>query len=112
MGMRGAAGLDTPRLLDALTASKATTTIMTPQILIEVIDAMERGGARPALRFLAVGGAPLHPSYLARAAALGLPAYEGYGGVVINGSQVASGSVSGFKSVSAARIAVTGLHTP
>ena len=78
-GLRGGASLDTARVLDALKVSRATTTIMTPQILLGTIDALERGGPRPALRFLAVGGAPLHPSHLERAAAIGLPAYEGYG---------------------------------
>src|SRR5262245_19785053 len=57
-----------------------------------------------------------HTSWRARAAlapiVARLPAYEGYGGVVIRGSQVESGSVSGFRSMSAARIAVTGRHTP
>ena len=41
-----------------------------------------------------------------------LPAYDGYGGVVINGSHVASGSVAGLRSSSASRIAVTGRQRP
>ena len=40
-----------------------------------------------------------------------LPAYAGYGGVVIKGSQVESGRI-GIQIMSAARIAVTGRHTP
>ena len=35
--------------------------------------------APPSLRFIAVGGAPVAPDLLARATALGLPVYEGYG---------------------------------
>jgi long-subunit acyl-CoA synthetase (AMP-forming) len=78
-GIRGGADLDATRVLDALHSGSATTTIMTPQILLAATDALARGGRRPPLRFLAVGGAPLHPSQLDRALALGLPVYEGYG---------------------------------
>ena len=50
-------------------------------------------------------------SWSARAAlapiAARLPAYAGYGGVVIKGSQAESGSVSGFRSVSAARLCLS-----
>jgi long-subunit acyl-CoA synthetase (AMP-forming) len=78
-GIYGAAGLDATRVVAALHAGRATTTIMTPQILLAAIDALTEGTPCPRLRFLAVGGAPLHPSHIDRAMALGLPVYEGYG---------------------------------
>lgn len=79
-GMRGSADLDADRMLDALAAGGATTTIMTPQMLVAATDRIAAGLRPPAaLRFLAVGGAPLHPAQLERAAAHGLPVCEGYG---------------------------------
>jgi long-subunit acyl-CoA synthetase (AMP-forming) len=79
-GVHGGAGVDADRMLAALVANEATTTIMTPQMLLAATDQAARSpGLRTPLRFLAVGGAPLHPSQLERARACGLPAYEGYG---------------------------------
>ena len=80
VGMTGAGSLDPDTLLGALDASGATTAIVTPQMLHAAVAALEAGRRAPtALRFLAVGGAPLHASLLGRAAAVGLPAYQGYG---------------------------------
>ena len=80
MGMNGSTRVEGACMLDALAAARATTTIMTPQMLLAATEQVALGQPRPkALRFLAVGGAPLHRSQLERAVALGLPAYEGYG---------------------------------
>jgi long-chain acyl-CoA synthetase len=58
----------------------ATTAIMIPQMLHALVAALENGVPRPAaLRFVAVGGARVPPSLLARATTAGLPVYEGYG---------------------------------
>ncbi|HEY0975151.1 MAG TPA: AMP-binding protein [Solimonas sp.] len=80
IGLDGASGIDPLRLLDALRSTQATSAILVPQMLHALCVAIERGAAAPtALRFVAVGGAPVSPTLLHRAAALGLPVYEGYG---------------------------------
>lgn len=67
-------------LAGMLDAAQATTAIMIPQMLHALVAAIETGTPRPAtLRFLAVGGARIPPSLLARAARTGLPVFEGYG---------------------------------
>jgi long-subunit acyl-CoA synthetase (AMP-forming) len=80
VGLRGAAGLDTVRMVEALRRYQATSAIFIPQMLQALVSALEQG-AEPLkhLRFLAVGGAPVSPRLLARARTLGLPVYEGYG---------------------------------
>jgi long-subunit acyl-CoA synthetase (AMP-forming) len=80
VGLRGAAGLDAARMVGALRRYQATSAILIPQMLQALVSALDQG-AEPLehLRFLAVGGAPVSPRLLARARALGLPAYEGYG---------------------------------
>jgi len=80
VGMSGASGLDIGQFVSALHRSAATTCIMIPQMLHALIAALEQGGERPVdLRYIAVGGASVSPVLLERAAALGLPVYEGYG---------------------------------
>ena len=64
----------------ALQAHRATTAITVPEMLSGLCAALDRGAPRPAaLRFLAVGGARVSVEVLRRAAAVGLPVYEGYG---------------------------------
>jgi long-subunit acyl-CoA synthetase (AMP-forming) len=75
-GLQGAAGLDAARLVEALRASGATSAILIPQMLQAVVAL---GTRLPDARFLAVGGAPVAPDLLRRAAALSLPVFEGYG---------------------------------
>jgi long-subunit acyl-CoA synthetase (AMP-forming) len=80
IGMQGAAAVDGAALAAALTSTAATTAIFTPQTLQAVIETIEEGASAPAaLRFCAVGGAPVSSRLLARAAAAGLPVFEGYG---------------------------------
>lgn len=80
VGMRGAAQLEVPRLLEAFARTRATTAILVPQLLLALVAAGETGAPRPpALRFAAVGGAPVSPQLLERAQRLGLPVWEGYG---------------------------------
>ena len=82
VGLRGGAGVDIQRLLCALESYRATRAILLPQMLQEMVEALEEdGGLEQAagLRFLAVGGAPVAHSLLTRATGLGLPVYEGYG---------------------------------
>lgn len=75
-GLRGAAGLDARRLVEALHTSGATSAILIPQMLQALVA---REARLPEARFLAVGGAPVAPGLLRRAAELGLPVFEGYG---------------------------------
>ncbi|MGQ0620226.1 MAG: AMP-binding protein [Panacagrimonas sp.] len=80
VGLRGASQLDVMRLIAALRDARATSAILVPQILHALVVALESGAPKPtALRFVAVGGAPMAPRLLERAAAVGLPVYEGYG---------------------------------
>jgi long-subunit acyl-CoA synthetase (AMP-forming) len=80
VGLSGSSGLDVQKMLGALTRCLATTTILTPQLLQALVSAIEAGQAKPAqLRFVAIGGATVSGRLLQRAAALGLPVYEGYG---------------------------------
>ena len=80
VGLSGATGLDIRKMLAALIECRATTTILTPQLLHALVAAIEAGHpAPPQLRFVAVGGAPVAERLLQRAQALGLPVFEGYG---------------------------------
>lgn len=80
VGVSGASGLDPERLQQALSATRATTTILIPQMLQALAARVKCGPSElPALRFAAVGGAPVSRALLEQAAAVGLPAYEGYG---------------------------------
>lgn len=80
VGLSGSTGLDVKKMLAALIQCKATTTILTPQLLHAMVAAVEAGHPAPQqLRFVAVGGAPVAPRLLQRAEKLGLPVFEGYG---------------------------------
>lgn len=80
VGLSGSTGLDVKKMLDALIRCRASTTIMTPQLLHAMVAAIEAGHPRPRqLRFVAVGGAPVATRMLQRAEALGIPVFEGYG---------------------------------
>lgn len=79
VGLSGSSGLHAPGLAAALRRERATSAILTPQMLAGLCDAVEAGGPLPGLRFLGVGGAHVPVPVLRRARALGLPAHEGYG---------------------------------
>lgn len=80
VGYSGAAGLDVARLVACLHRYAPHSVIVFPQLLLALVTAAERGVALPgSLRFIAVGGGRVGPALLARAAALGLPVFEGYG---------------------------------
>lgn len=80
VGLSGASQLDVHKLLGAIIASRASSVILVPQMLLALVSAIEAGLPLPAcLRFVAVGGASVSPRLLQRAQALGLPVYEGYG---------------------------------
>jgi long-subunit acyl-CoA synthetase (AMP-forming) len=78
--MRGSSSFDARACLAALERWQPHSVILLPQMLAALCAALEHGVLAPrALRFAAVGGAKVSPALIARARALGLPAYEGYG---------------------------------
>lgn len=80
LGIAGASGVDWKRLLGCIALSGAQSLILVPQLLLGLVTAIERGMMRVGpLRFVAVGGARVAQSLLERAAAVGLPVFEGYG---------------------------------
>ena len=80
LGMGGASQVDFKRLLGAIALSGAQSLILVPQLLMGLVTAIERGLMRVGpLRLVAVGGARVWPNLLARAEAVGLPVFEGYG---------------------------------
>lgn len=80
VGLKGASGHDPTRMLAAMREVAATSAIMVPQMLQGMLRALNQGATLPgALRFIAVGGAPVSTRLLTQAAALGVPVYEGYG---------------------------------
>ena len=73
-------GLDAARLLGTLSREQPSSLILVPELLQALVLAAERGWQPPAsLQFVAVGGAKVSRELLARADAVGIPAYEGYG---------------------------------
>jgi long-chain acyl-CoA synthetase len=77
VGLSGASGLDADLLCSALAEYRAHSTILTPEMLLGLVSALEAGRACPArLRFIAVGGASVAPRLLQRAEAAGLPVFD------------------------------------
>jgi long-subunit acyl-CoA synthetase (AMP-forming) len=75
-----ARGALTPGLLLAeMTRTAPQSSILVPELLRILVEGVESGWTPPAARFLAVGGARVAPALLERAAAAGLPVFEGYG---------------------------------
>ena len=74
LGLGGASELDVHSFVQALSRHRASTCIMIPQMLLALVSAVGRGVPGPeALRFIAVGGAPVSPHLLAEGERLGLP---------------------------------------
>ena len=73
-------GPDVARLLGCVTTARPDSLILVPELLRLLVAAAERGWPAPSsLRFVAVGGASVAVELLERAAAVGLPVFEGYG---------------------------------
>jgi long-subunit acyl-CoA synthetase (AMP-forming) len=80
LGHGGSGGLDVARFIATLRAHQPDSLILVPQLLQALVVAAEQGAALPgSLGMIAVGGARVPASLLARATALGLPVFEGYG---------------------------------
>ena len=72
--------LDPAAFVTAITRTAPHSLIVPPELLRVLVVTARRGWRPPAhLRFIAVGGASVAQSLLDDAAALGLPAYQGYG---------------------------------
>lgn len=80
-GLQGSSRFDPAVLQRTLTRHRAHSMILLPQMLRVYVDLLSTQalGAPRSLRLVAVGGAPVGAPLLARAHALGIPAYEGYG---------------------------------
>lgn len=80
LGLQNPFQPDLGRLVETIGGSGATSLILVPELLRGLMMAMTFTGARlPKLNLVAVGGAKVAPDLLARAEAVGLPVYEGYG---------------------------------
>lgn len=80
IGLRGAVEFDVEQFHHTLTETKASTTVLVPHLLQQLVERCEVTSISLAsLRFIAVGGAPIAPDLLARAQQCELPVYEGYG---------------------------------
>ena len=80
VGLDGSSRLDILAQLSMMEKLQATSAIVVPQMLAAQVAAIEKGARRPGrMRYLAVGGASVSPGLLERAAALGLPVFQGYG---------------------------------
>lgn len=80
LGMLGASGVQSDRLLGCLTQRQPHSLILVPQLLQWLVSVCELGLLPPHwLRFVAVGGARVSPELLKRCERLGLQVFEGYG---------------------------------
>lgn len=80
LGFRGSEQMDPTATLDTLRSFEATQVICTPQVLQNLIAALERGAPPvPTLKFVGLGGAPAPKRVLERGMKLGLPIYQGWG---------------------------------
>jgi long-chain acyl-CoA synthetase len=80
VGLSGSAGLDVPKMLQALERHQPTSIILLPQMLVALVAAMNDGWIpTPSLEFVAVGGGKVSAGLIRMARSSGLPVYEGYG---------------------------------
>lgn len=80
VGLSGSSAIETGPLLATLAERRPTCIVTVPGQLRALVEAAEAGSQLPdSLRFVAVGGAPVARTLLARARAQGIPVYEGYG---------------------------------
>lgn len=79
-GLSGSSGLNLPSMLATITATRPTSLILLPQMLLAFVHACQQGWSVPeSLKFVAVGGARVSTTLLAVARSAGLPVYQGYG---------------------------------
>lgn len=79
-GLTGASGFNVTRMLECLDRYKPDSIILLPQMLSDLVCAIESGLKFPdSLKFIAVGGGVISSSIIKRARLHNLPVYEGYG---------------------------------
>lgn len=80
LGFRGSNRMHVTAMLDAVRRYRVSNMICTPQVVQNMVVALERGAAAlPDLQYIGAGGAPIAESMLFRAARVGLPIYQGWG---------------------------------
>lgn len=80
VGIQGSSTLNINQFVESITTSQASTLILTPELLMALIGAVEADLLNAqTLRFIAVGGASVSPTLLIKAQSLKLPVFEGYG---------------------------------
>ncbi len=80
VGLSGSSEFDPGLFARCLAHYRPASLVLTPALLLALIQLVEPDpGLAASLQFVAVGGANVAPSLLARAERLGLPVYEGYG---------------------------------
>ena len=80
LGLYGSSRLDAAKFAQTIEAVSAESLILQPELLRALTTVYDqRGRACPSLRFVAVGGAKVSAADLEAAAAMGIPAYQGYG---------------------------------
>lgn len=81
LGWRGMAGFDPAALHARVGVAPAQSLILVPELLKAWVNYLSATGQRApvGLAYVAVGGARVDAGLLARARALGIPAYQGYG---------------------------------
>ncbi|MBL1433213.1 MAG: long-chain fatty acid--CoA ligase [Gammaproteobacteria bacterium] len=80
IGFSGSSTLNTEKFCQSISKYEPNSIILTPQLLIALIAAIDTGWSPPlSLQFIAVGGSKLSRQVLSRTQELNLPVYEGYG---------------------------------
>ncbi len=79
LGLYGSSRIDARRFKQTVDAVAAESLIVQPQLLRELTAAAAGDLGVPSLKFVAVGGARVAVSDLYDAAAVGIPAFQGYG---------------------------------
>ena len=80
LGHGGSRTLDPQAFVAQISMARPASLILVPQLLDLLVLAAGQGWTVPdSLRFVAVGGSRVAPEAVARARALGIPAFEGYG---------------------------------
>lgn len=80
LGMTGSSGVDAGRLAASVNHWQPESLILVPELARLLVQQAELGALKTdSFRFLAVGGGKVAIELLARAHALGLPLFEGYG---------------------------------
>jgi long-subunit acyl-CoA synthetase (AMP-forming) len=80
LGMTGSSALSLEQLVAGVQQHRPDSMILVPELAMALVNAAEQGDLKYRdFRFLAVGGGRVSPALLARAEAMGLPLFEGYG---------------------------------